>query len=193
MNNTLIIYGAGGHGLVLEDAALLLSFQSVKYFDDKMSDKNIISNNTLKNSVILGIGNNHSRKIISEKHPELNYIKLIHPTSVLSKSAEVLEGTVVLALAHVGVSTKIGKHVIINSCASIDHHCIIKDFVHIAPNATLCGSVIVEEGVLIGAGAVVLPGIKIGAWSTIAAGAVVINDIPPGQTYIGNPAKPKLY
>ena len=191
MNNTLMIYGAGGHGLVLEDTALLSSFQSVNFFDDNMNVNNTISFITKKSAVIIGIGNNQSRKNISEKYPDLNYIKLIHPTSVLSKSAEVLDGTVVLAQAFVGIATKIGKHVIINSSASIDHHCVINDFVHIAPNATLCGNVIIEEGVLIGAGAVVLPGIRIGAWSTIAAGAVVINDIPPGQTYIGNPAKPK--
>jgi acetyltransferase EpsM len=191
MNNILTIYGAGGHGLVLEDAALLLEYHSVKFIDDKLNETNSFSFETLNNPVVIGIGNNQTRKKISEKHPNLNYIKLIHPTSVLSKSAIILEGSVVLALAHVGVATKIGKHVIINSCASIDHHCVIHDFVHIAPNATLCGSVIVEEGVFIGAGAFVLPGIKIGAWSTIAAGAVVINDIAPGQTYIGNPAKLK--
>jgi acetyltransferase EpsM len=191
MNNILAIYGAGGHGLVLEDAALLLEYQSVKFIDDKLNETNSFSFETLNNPLVIGIGNNQTRKTISEKYPNLNYIKLIHPTSVLSKSAIILEGTVVLALAHVGLATKIGKHVIINSCASIDHHCVIHDFVHIAPNATLCGSVIVEEGVLIGAGAVVLPGIKIGAWSTIAAGAVVINDIAPGHTYIGNPAKLK--
>jgi sugar O-acyltransferase (sialic acid O-acetyltransferase NeuD family) len=191
MNNILTIYGAGGHGLVLEDAALLLEYLSVKFIDDKLNETNSFSFETLNNPAVIGIGNNQTRKKILEKHPNLNYIKLIHPTSVLSKSAIILEGSVVLALAHVGVATKIGKHVIINSCASIDHHCVIHDFVHIAPSATLCGSVIVEEGVFIGAGAVVLPGIKIGAWSTIAAGAVIINDIPPGQTYIGNPAKLK--
>lgn len=191
MNKNLVIYGAGGHGMVLEDIALLSSFEEVQFIDDKSNDISPISIETFQNPVVIGIGDNNTRKNISEKHKHLKYINLIHPSSIVSKSAIILEGSVIMALSHVGVAAKIGKHVIVNSCASIDHHCIINDFVHIAPNATLCGSVTVEEGVLIGAGAIVLPGLKIGAWSKIAAGAVVINDIPPGQTYIGKPGKNK--
>lgn len=41
-------------------------------------------------------------------------------------------------------------------------------------------SVILEDGVSIGALAVVLPGIRIGAGSVVAAGAVVDRNIPPG-------------
>ena len=191
MNKTLIIYGAGGHGMVLEDTALLKEYHEVKFIDDKMNMSNSFSIDAVMHPVIIGIGKNQTRKIIFEKYSNLQYIKIIHPSSVVAETATISDGTVVLALAHVGVASTIGKHVIINSCATIDHHCIINDFVHIAPNATLCGNVIVEEGALIGAGAVVLPGIKIGAWSTIGAGAVVINDVAPGKTIIGNPAKLK--
>ena len=36
---------------------------------------------------------------------------------------------------------EVGDHCIINTGASIDHDCIIQDFVHIAPHCTLCGEV----------------------------------------------------
>jgi acetyltransferase EpsM len=54
---------------------------------------------------------------------------------------------------------------------------------------TLCGAVFVGEGSQIDAGAVVIPGIKIGKWSLVAAGAVVMKDVPDHVFVIGNPAR----
>jgi len=36
---------------------------------------------------------------------------------------------------------------------------------------------------------VVVPGVRIGADAIVAAGAVVIDDVPPGMTVIGVPAR----
>jgi len=83
----------------------------------------------------------------------------------------------------------IGKHCIINTAASVDHDCVIEDFVQISPHATLCGGVSVGEGSQVGAGAVVIPGIRIGRWSLVAAGAVVLRDVPDNVLVMGNPAR----
>ncbi|CDC00762.1 putative acetyltransferase [Bacteroides sp. CAG:443] len=82
--------------------------------------------------------------------------------------------------------TQIGKHCIVNTGASIDHECVIGDFVHISPKVTLCGNIHVGEGTWIGAGTVVIPGVKIGRWSIIGAGSVVDKDIPDGVLALGN-------
>lgn len=47
----------------------------------------------------------------------------------------------------------------------------------------------VREGVLLGAGAIVLGNIEIGASSKVAAGSVVLEDVPPHTTVAGVPAK----
>ena len=47
----------------------------------------------------------------------------------------------------------------------------------------------IEAGASIGGGATLLPGVLIGAGATVGAGAVVIKDVPPGTTVVGNPAK----
>ena len=86
-------------------------------------------------------------------------------------------------------AAKIGKHCIVNTNASIDHECVIGDFVHISPQATLCGNVHVGTGSWIGASAVVIPGVKIGRWSVIGAGSVVVNDVPDGVVAYGNPCR----
>jgi serine O-acetyltransferase len=47
----------------------------------------------------------------------------------------------------------------------------------------------IENGVLLGAGAKVLGNIRIGACSRVAAGSVVLQDVPPRKTVAGVPAR----
>lgn len=47
----------------------------------------------------------------------------------------------------------------------------------------------VQEGVLIGAGATILGNIIIGQGSMIAAGSLVLKDVPPHSMVAGTPAK----
>ena len=49
--------------------------------------------------------------------------------------------------------------------------------------------VIVEDDVWIGTKSIILKGVRIGARSIIGAGAVVVQDVPPGSVAAGNPAK----
>ena len=48
---------------------------------------------------------------------------------------------------------------------------------------------IVKDDVAIGTGAIILPGITIEKGAFIGAGSVVTKDIPPYETWIGNPAR----
>ena len=58
----------------------------------------------------------------------------------------------------INADTAIGKHCIINTNASVDHDCVVEDFVHISPNSGLAGGVEVGEGSQIGIGASVIRG-----------------------------------
>lgn len=51
------------------------------------------------------------------------------------------------------------------------------------------GSIIVEDEVWIGYGAIILSGVTIGKGSIIAAGAIVVRDVPPYAIVGGNPAR----
>ena len=82
-----------------------------------------------------------------------------------------------------------GKHCIINTGASVDHDCIVGDFVHISPHATLCGDVTVGEGSWIAAGATIIPGVKIGKWCIIGAGSCSNQNIPDYSLAAGNRCK----
>lgn len=49
---------------------------------------------------------------------------------------------------------------------------------------------IVEWRVSLGSGAVILGGVRIGEGALVGAGAVVTRDVAPGETVVGNPARP---
>jgi acetyltransferase-like isoleucine patch superfamily enzyme len=52
-----------------------------------------------------------------------------------------------------------------------------------------CQATLVRQGAAIGSGASILSGIVIGEYATIGAGSVVIRDVPPRATVVGNPAR----
>ncbi len=51
---------------------------------------------------------------------------------------------------------------------------------------------LVKKGASIGAGAVIVAGVTIGEGAMVGAGAVVTKDIPDGETWVGNPARPLI-
>jgi UDP-2-acetamido-3-amino-2,3-dideoxy-glucuronate N-acetyltransferase len=49
---------------------------------------------------------------------------------------------------------------------------------------------VIEDHASIGTGATILGGVTIGRGATVGGGAVVTKDVAPGETVVGNPAKP---
>ena len=189
----MYLYGASGHAKVIIDALIASGVKVDELFDDDLSINELMNipvkhvwNN--ESPVIISIGNNFTRKQIAEKLT-CSFGVAIHPTAVVSPHAVIGEGTVLLQSAIVQSCSQVGKHCILNTGASVDHECVIEDYVHVSPQATLCGNVHVGEGAWIGAAAVVKPGVKIGRWCTIGAGSVVTHSVSEAGTVIaGNPA-----
>lgn len=72
----------------------------------------------------------------------------------------------------------------------IAHNCWIKRRTMITGSAVLAGGVTVGEAVWIAGNATVLNGLVIGDRAFVGLGAVVIRDIPPDTTVVGNPGRP---
>jgi len=194
----MYLYGASGHAKVIIEILESLNISVDGLFDDNPLIKALLgypvfsavsSQETLMGDTIISIGNNEIRKNISEKYLFRYANAIVHPRSCVSRRSKLNEGTVVMGHAIINIDTIIGKHVIINTSASVDHDCAVENFAHIAPNATLCGGVTVGEGSLIGAGAVIAPNIKIGKWVTIGAGACVFRDVKDYSVVVGNPGR----
>lgn len=189
----MFLYGASGHAKVIIDILNANGIKIEGLVDDNPEITDLLGypvshQYTGHSPLIISIGNNTIRKMIAEKI-SADFATAIHPTAVISPAATVGDGSVVMQGAIVQSCAKIGKHCIINTGASVDHECIIEDYVHVSPHATLCGNVHVGEGSWIAAGSVVLPGIKIGKWSVIGAGSVVSKNIPDGVLAVGNRCK----
>jgi acetyltransferase-like isoleucine patch superfamily enzyme len=52
------------------------------------------------------------------------------------------------------------------------------------------GEVVIGERAMIGTKVTVLPGVRVGAGAQVAAGSLVTEDVPPGETWAGVPARP---
>ena len=148
----------------------------------------IPKNESISYPFFISIGNNKMRKLVS-KRIKGTCTTAVHANSIVSNDVSIGDGTCVMMGAIIQTATSIGKHCIINTSASVDHDCVIEDFVHVSPNATLCGNIVVGEGTQVGAGAVIIPGITIGKWAVIGAGAVIVKNVPDGATVVGNPGK----
>lgn len=190
----MYLYGASGHGKVIKEILESLGWPVEGFVDDNPEKDNISGlpvRHTIDgvDEVIVSIGSNATRKKVADALKCKIADAAIHPTAVVSKTATIDKGSVVMAGAIVNADVKIGRHSVVNTGASIDHECEIGDFVHIAPHATLCGLITVGEGTLIGAGASVITGVKIGRWCVIGAGSAVVKDIPDGCVAYGNPCR----
>lgn len=194
---TINLFGASGHAKVIIEIIAAQGDEPGQFYDDnphgpELHGRPVIlaSDAIIEAPLIISIGSNQIRKMIAERYP-IQYAKAIDSTAIISPTANIGEGTVVMQGAIIQSDAIIGKHCIVNTGASVDHECVISNFVHVSPHATLCGNVQIGEGSWIGAGATIIPGIKIGKWCTIGAGAVVVRDIPDGATAYGNPCKIK--
>src|SRR5699024_12402162 len=96
-------------------------------------------------------------------------------------------------------AARIGRGIMIDHAHSIviGETAVVGDDVSMLHSVTLGGTgkeggdrhPKIGDGVLIGAGAKVLGNIRVGTCSRIAAGSVVLKDIPPFKTVAGVPAK----
>jgi len=188
------LFGASGHAKVVIDIITAQGDEVGCLYDDNPHCAEIhgkpvymASSVEVDGPMIISIGSCHVRKLISEKYNHLQFAKAIHPSAVISSSASIGEGTVIMPAVIINSDAQIGKHCIINTNSSIDHECKIEDYVHVAPGCAICGEVVIGECSWIGVGTCVKQGIHIGKNCMIGAGSVVVKDIPDNVVAYGNP------
>lgn len=204
----IVILGAGGHAQVVADILWRMrdagkDMTPVAYLDDNTDlhgqtylnvpvlGKTELLAQIPHEGVVVGIGNNRIRqKLFTQLHEAGEHlVTASHPTAIIAPDVKIGPGTMVCANVVVNTGSVIGQNVILNTACTVDHHNRIGRHAHIAPGVHLGGDVAIGEGSLVGIGATVLPQRQVGAWSTIGAGAVVVNDVGDGVTAVGNPAR----
>jgi sugar O-acyltransferase (sialic acid O-acetyltransferase NeuD family) len=203
----IVVWGAGGHGKVTVDALLACEgwelagildddrskegskVLGVPVFDPAAGFAKLIKELRVQ-AVAIGIGDNYARdrKFRYVRAQGLQAVNVIHPSAHVSRFVKLGEGVTILAGATINPGTVIEDNVCVNTAASVDHDNYLEKNCHIFPNATLTGTVRVGQFASIGSGAVVAPNLIIQKHSYVAAGAVVVKNVPEGIIVAGVPA-----
>lgn len=136
-------------------------------------------------------------------------------TTHLGARTRVWQFVVILAGARIGADCNINCQCFIENDVQVGDRVTLKpgvqlwdglrleDDVFVGPNATFTNDrtprskrypaafarTVIGRGASIGANATILPGVTIGAGAMIGAGSVVTRDVPPGELWVGNPAR----
>jgi sugar O-acyltransferase (sialic acid O-acetyltransferase NeuD family) len=148
---------------------------------------------TRATAFVVAIGDNFARHRVLAREisrcPELEPLRVVHPSAVISRSADVGPGSLVMAGAVVSNGCRVGRGALLGTRASLDHDCALGAGASLAPGATTAGRVRIGECTAIGVGVNVIHGVEIGSNTVVGAGALVIDDVPNGVVAYGAPAR----
>lgn len=121
----------------------------------------------------------------------------IEPGAVIREHVEIGEHAVIMMGAVINIGAVIGDGTMIDMNVVLGGRAMVGKNCHIGAGAVLAGvveppsanPVVIEDDVLIGANAVVLEGIRVKRGAVVAAGAIVIEDVPENAVVAGVPGK----
>lgn len=208
MKEKIFVFGASGHAKVVIDIIERQGLYDIAFLADDdpglkggvIYGHRVIGGKTEllghRDSVpagIVAIGSISARVKVADWLEENGFrlVSVVHPSAQLARGVRIGAGTAIMAGTVINSDSTVGRNVIVNTRASIDHDCTIGDGVHIAPGAILCGTVTVGAETFICAGSTIIPNLTIGNNVVVGAGATVIRDIPDKVTAVGSPARVK--
>lgn len=136
----LLILGAGSHGEeVMELAESLRIFRKIRFLDDFKSEVAIGACRDFADYLgeypvaIPAVGDITLRTRWMNELIAAGFVipTLIHPSAVVSQSAEIGLGTVVCARATVGTGAKIGRGAILSSGTTVERNAVLPDWSYV--------------------------------------------------------------
>ena len=117
------------------------------------------------------------------------FLTFVHPQAMVGPRVKLGRGSVICPGAILSTDITLGEFVLVNLNSTIGHDATLGDWTSLSAQCDITGHVKVADRVFMGSRASVIPGKKVGSGSIVGAGAVVVADVPPGVTVVGNPAR----
>lgn len=150
-----------------------------------------------RRQVAVAIASSRARQAVVERCREagLTFFEVRAGNAVEMDDVQIGEGALISPFVTFTSNIRVGDHFHANLYSYVEHDCVIRDYVTFAPGVRCNGNVRIDDHAYIGAGAVIRQGkpgapLRIGAGAVVGMGAVVTRDVAPGETVVGNPARP---
>lgn len=203
----LIIVGAGGFGRVIlsqckGDASRGKDWELKGFLDDRQNildgyktDVGIIGSPDTyvpqpDDSFIVALGNpkekeRYATPLLKKKAYFINLCTEL----TRGDNVELGKGNIFESKVYFGSDIRVDDFVTIGALTIIGHDVHIGSYAHISSFVMIGGWAEIGPGATIHPHATILPKVKIGEGATVGAGSVVVRDVPPGVTVLGNPAR----
>lgn len=144
----------------------------------------------------------HSSAHVSDK-AQIGSGSKIWINSQIREGAVIGENCIISKDTYIDTGVSIGSGVKIQNGVSVYHGVTIEDDVFVGPNAVFTNDYVprafnadwkitetlIKKGASIGANATVVCGNTVGEYALVAAGSVVVRDVPAHGLVVGNPAR----
>lgn len=181
----IYIVGAGGHGHDIAAIARVAGEPFVLVDDDPEWDHAVPQEPV---DYCLGVNDPKVRRALAQRFVQSRARTLMHPSVIIGPNVNWSSGVVVGPGSILHRSVWLGQHTHVGYGVTMTRTSV-GDFCTVAPGVTICGDVQIGDDCFIGAGATIKNLVTIGARATVGCGAVVVEDVPPGATVIGVPAR----
>jgi acetyltransferase EpsM len=200
----VILVGGGEHACVVADAAVAAGMRLRGYVDAKEAARverafglarlgagvTVVREHT-DAVFVMAIGGKPARIRVADEFERQGavFAAVVHPRAVVAASADVGHGVVIFAGAVVNHGACLGAHAIVNTSAVVEHDVVLGPSAHVCPGVVIGGGARIGARTVLGLGSRVRDHISIGADVFVGMGAVVVHDVPHGQTVMGIPAR----
>lgn len=203
---TLLIIGGSSTAIEIRECADLFYYDKFEHIYNVIGDaessslSNVIHDSEIDRFIvekdiafIIGFTNQKLKSLFNDKLSQCTSVSIVHPTAVVSPSANIGEGTYIGATAVVSSNAVVGNGCIVNIGASIGHDAIIGDNCIINPGARISGNCTIGSKTLIGANAFIFQGKSIGTDCAIDALTYIDRDIDDKKMCTGNVGGMKVF
>ncbi len=168
-------------GTTLDGAPVIGGLEEVKEYDDAQ--------------LVLCAGHGAARRRLVARLTKLGvgegrYATVVHPSVDVTAGCTVGVGSILLAQVVLTAEVTVGSHVVAMPHVTLTHDDVVDDCSTLCAEVSLGGQVTVGSGAYVGMNAAVRERVRLGVDSTVGMGAVVLSDVPDGETWVGNPARP---